>query len=180
MTEDAISKFIDSVPFFKEFTEHEKTKLVSRGKCFEKYGNAEVIFEQGDAGDSLFLVLSGTITLTRLSSVKTVGEGRISLQKELEKHVTELLAGAIFGEVSMLTDCRRNVTARVNSPTAVVMRITKKLMESLNHVAQIKFHKQLLLSLARHLDEMNRQYIDLENKYNGASLADLDAKSENE
>ena len=142
MTEDAISKFIDSVPFFKDFTEHEKDRLISRGKCFEKYGNADVIFEQGDAGDSLFLVLNGTISLTRLGSARAVGEGRISLQKELEKHVTELPAGAVFGEVSMLTDCRRSVTARITSPTAVVMRITKKLMESLNHPAQIKFHKQ--------------------------------------
>ena len=168
MTEDAISKFIDSVPFFKDFTEHEKTKLVSRGKCFEKYGNADIIFEQGDAGDSLFLVLNGTISLTRLGDVTSQDEGRISLLKEVEKHVTDLSSGAIFGEVSMLTDCRRNVTARITSPTAVVMRITKKLMESLNHPAQIKFHKQLLLSLAKHLDEMNRQYIDLEHKYSDA------------
>lgn len=179
MTEDAISKFIDSVPFFKEFTEHEKTKLVSRGKCFEKYGNEDVIFQQGDAGDSLFLVLNGTISLTRLGSVKAV-EGRISLQKELEKHVTDLVSGAIFGEVSMLTDCRRNVTARITSPTAVVMRITKQLMESLNHAAQIKFHKQLLLSLANHLDEMNRQYIDLEHKYSDALKASEDVASEKE
>ena len=180
MTEDAISKFIDSVPFFKDFTEHEKTKLVSRGKCFEKYGNAEVIFEQGDAGDSLFLVLNGTINLTRLGSIKAVGEGRISLQKELEKHVTDLVSGAIFGEVSMLTGCRRNVTARITSPTAVVMRITKKLMESLNHPAQIKFHNQLLLALANHLDEMNRQYIDLEHKYSDALKAGGGGKSEKE
>ena len=88
MTEDAISKFIDSVPFFKDFTEHEKNKLVSRGKCFEKYGTGDVLFEQGDAGDSLFLVLNGTISLTRLGSVRTVAEGRISLQQELEKNVT--------------------------------------------------------------------------------------------
>ena len=168
MAEDTISRFINSVPFFKDFTDHEKTKLVRRGECFEKFGREDIIFEQGDAGDSLFLVLNGTISLTRLGSVRAVGEGRISLQKELEKHVTDLVSGAIFGEVSMLTDCRRNVTARVTSPTAVLMRITKKLMESLNHPAQIKFHKQLLLSLANHLDEMNRQYIDLEYKYTEA------------
>ena len=161
MAEDAIAKFIDSVPFFIDFTGHEKDRLISRGKCFEKYGNEDVIFQQGDAGDSLFLVLNGTISLTRLGSIKAVGEGRISLQKELEKHVTDLVSGAIFGEDSMLTGCRRNVTARITSPTAVVMRITKKLMESLNQAAQIKFHKQLLLVLAKNLDTMNMRYAKL-------------------
>ncbi len=180
MAEDTISKFINSVLFFKDFTDHEKTKLVRRGECFEKYGREDIIFAQGDAGDSLFLVLNGTISLTRLGSVRAVGEGRISLQKESEKHVTDLVSGAIFGEVSMLTGCRRNVTARITSPTAVVMRITKKLMESLNHPAQIKFHEQLLLSLANHLDEMNRQYIDLEHKYSDALKAGGGGKSEKE
>jgi len=73
--------------------------------------------------------------------------------------------GAIFGEVSMLTESKRNVTARVDSAQAVVMKITKKLIDSLNHPTQIKFHRQLLLSLATHLDDMNSQFVDLQYKY---------------
>ena len=45
------------------------------------------------------------------------------------------------------------------------MKINKKVMEGLNPAAQIKLHKQLLLSLANHLDKMNSQYVDLEYKY---------------
>jgi hypothetical protein len=65
----------------------------------------------------------------------------------------------------MLTECKRSATARVASAQAVVMKITKKLLDNLNHPTQIKFHQQLLLALATHLDEMNSKFIDLQYKY---------------
>ncbi len=65
----------------------------------------------------------------------------------------------------MLNDSKRNVSARVESSQAVVMKITKKLIDGLNHPTQIKFHQQLLLSLATHLDDMNSKFVDLQYKY---------------
>ena len=164
MAEDSITKFINSIPFFKEFTDAEKEKLISRANCFEKYSKEDLVFKQGDSGDTLFLVLQGNVALFRLGTIK-VGEGRVSLQEEADKKITTLSPGAIFGEVSMLTESKRNVTARVESAQAVVMKITKNLIDSLNHPTQIKFHRQLLLSLATHLDDMNSQFVDLQYKY---------------
>jgi len=163
--DDPISKFINSVPFFKDFSDHEKNKMVNRTKCFVKFTKDDAVFSQGDPGDSLYLVLHGAVGLYRLGTINVVAEDKISLQKEVEKHVRELSTGAVFGEIAMLTANKRNVTARVVSSQAVLMKINKKLMEGLNPAAQIKFHKQLLLSLASHLNEMNSQYIDLEFKY---------------
>jgi CRP-like cAMP-binding protein len=99
-----------------------------------------------------------------LGTIK-VDEGRVSLKEEVEKKITILNPGSIFGEISMLTESRRNVTAQVDSAQVVVMKITKKLIDSLNHPTQIKFHRQLLLSLATHLDSMNSQFVDLQYKY---------------
>ena len=164
MVEDGITKFINTIPFFKDFTDVEKTKLISRADCFEKYNKEDVIFKQGDIGNTLFLVLQGEVTLTRLGTIK-VDEGRVSLKEEVEKIITILNCGSIFGEISMLTDSKRNVTARVDSAQVVIMKITKKLIDSLNHPTQIKFHRQLLLSLATHLDAMNSQFVDLQYKY---------------
>ena len=164
MSEDSIIKFINTVPFFNVFTDVEKQKLISRADCFEKYGKEDVIFKQGDSGETLYLMLQGRVGLFRLGTIDA-GEGRLSLKEEVEKHVTELHPGTIFGEISMLTECKRNATARVASAQAVVMKITKKLIESLNHPTQIKFHRQLLLSLAYHLDAMNSQFVDLQYKY---------------
>jgi len=164
MVEDSITKFINTVPFFKGFTEAEKGKLISRADCFERYNKEDVIFKQGDAGNTLFLVLQGGVTLSRLGTIK-VDEGRVSLKEEVDKKITILNPGSIFGEISMLTDSKRNATARVDSAQAVVLKITKKLIDSLNHPTQIKFHQQLLLSLATHLDSMNSKFIDLQYKY---------------
>ena len=123
-----------------------------------------MIFKQGDPGETLYLTLQGKISLFRLCTVDA-GEGRVSLKEEVEKRVTDLHPGTIFGEISMLTESKRNATARVASAQAVVMKITKKLIDSLNHPTQIKFHRQLLLALATHLDTMNSQFVDLQYKY---------------
>ena len=162
--EDSITKFINAIPFFSVFKDVEKQKLISRADCFEKYNQEEAIFNQGDSGDTLYLTLQGKIGLFRLGTIDA-GEGRVSLKEEIEKHITELNPGTIFGEISMLTECKRSATARVASEQAVVMKITKKLLDSLNHPTQIKFHQQLLLALATHLDEMNSKFIDLQYKY---------------
>ena len=138
MVEDSITKFVNTVSFFKGFSDAEKEKLIVRADCFEKYRQEDVIFKQGDIGDTLFLVLQGQIVLFRLGTIK-VGEGRVSLQEEADKKIITLTPGAIFGEISMLTDSKRNVSARIESGQAVLMKITKKLIDSLNHHTQIKF-----------------------------------------
>ena len=164
MVEDSITKFVNTVPFFKEFSDVEKEKLISRADCFEKYNKEDLVFKQGDSGNTLFLVLQGKIALFRLGTIK-VDEGRVSLKEEADKKITTLSPGIIFGEISMLTESKRNVSARVESAQAVLMKITKKLIDSLNHPTQIKFHRQLLLALATHLDTMNAQFVDLQYKY---------------
>ena len=160
MSGSGVEKFINSVSFFDAFSEVEKHKFLSDQTCFLKFKENDIVFKQGEQGDSLFLVLQGQVGLYRLGEIKSV-EGKVSLKNEAEKHITNLKSGVIFGEVSMLTNCKRNVTARIFSKEVVLMEISKKLIDSLNHLTQIKFHRQLLLSLAIHLDNMNSQFIDL-------------------
>ena len=108
--------------------------------CFIQYKENDSVFKQGEQGNTLFLVLQGQIGLFRVGTIK-VAKGRVSLKEEIEKHITNLNPGTVFGEVSMLTESKRNVTARVFSKQAVVMKISKKLIDSLNHLTQIKFHR---------------------------------------
>ena len=80
MVEDSITKFVNTVSFFKGFSDAEKEKLINRADCFEKYNKEDVIFKQGDPGNTLFLVLQGKIALFRLGTIK-VDEGRVSLKE---------------------------------------------------------------------------------------------------
>jgi len=41
MVEDSITKFVNSISFFKDFSVVEKEKLISRADCFEKYNKED-------------------------------------------------------------------------------------------------------------------------------------------
>jgi len=55
----AILEFIERLPFFQEFSEEEKTKLVKTNGIFEKYQFGDTIISEGDTGAALLIVLTG-------------------------------------------------------------------------------------------------------------------------
>ena len=52
--------------FLKAFPILKKEKLINRADCFEKYRKEDVVFKQGDIGDTLFLVLQGKDCLVQV------------------------------------------------------------------------------------------------------------------
>ena len=66
MSGSGVEKFINSVSFFDAFNEVEKHKFLSDQTCFVKFKENDIVFKQGDQGDSLFLVLQGQVGLYRL------------------------------------------------------------------------------------------------------------------
>ncbi len=160
MEKNPILEFIERLPFFQEFSEEEKSKLVSSNGIFEKYKNGDRIISEGETGSALFVVLTGTIRITK-STVSKVKEGHISLQEPEDITLAELKGGSIFGEVSLISDRPRNTSAHASSPEVVVMKITKEVIESFNLAIQKKFHTQLIQILVQRLDDMNSKYITL-------------------
>ena len=160
MEKISILEFVKGLPFFEDFSEKEKSVLVNKEGIFEKYKSGETIIEEGAVESWLFVVLLGKIRLTKSSSAD-VKEGHISLKKPADIAIKELGAGSIFGEISLITNRPRNVTARAASEEVAVMKITKEILESFDHSIQIKFKKQFILNLAENLDDMNTQYVKL-------------------
>jgi len=149
MQTDAIKKFILKIPFFQTFTDHELNKLIGRDKLFKECQKGRYIFKEGDPGDAIFVVLFGVIDL-----VKKGDDGK--------SIILQLKSGALFGEVAMLTGNKRNLDARASSAKVVVMEFNRALIDKMIPSVQNKFQKQLLLILARNLDEMNMRYNKLE------------------
>jgi len=160
MEKISIIDFIKSLPFFEDFSEEEKSSLVNKKGLFEKYNEGDIIVKQGAIESWLYVVLLGKIRLSKTIEDE-VGKGRISLTDAEEITVKELEIGSIFGEISLLTDRPRNVTARAASSEVAVLKITKEILESFDRNIQMKFQKQLLVKLAEHLDDMNTEYIKL-------------------
>ena len=150
METDAIKKFILQIPFFKAFNDHELNKLVGRDKVFKDCKKGGYVFEEGNPGSSLFVLLFGEIDLVKK------GEGGT------ESIILQLKSGALFGEVAMLTGNKRNLDARAASTKVVVMEFSKTFIEKMIPSIQTKFEKQLLLICARNLDQMNMRYAALE------------------
>ena len=153
MEKNPIHEFIERLPFFQEFSDDEKAKLVNTFGIFEKYKEGETIITEGESGSALFVVLTGSIRITK-STLAPV-------QEPEEVTIAELKAGSIFGEISLISNRPRNSNALADSPQVVVMKITTETIEKFNLRIQKKFQAQLILTLVQRLDDMNSKFIKL-------------------
>jgi CRP-like cAMP-binding protein len=74
---------------------------------YEKYQDGQIIFKEGDSGDWVYVVDSGSVELS-----KTIGDTKI---------VIEVLRreGDIFGEMAFIANISRTATASAIGPTTV-------------------------------------------------------------
>src|SRR5262245_45307479 len=72
----------------------------------EQYTSDQVVFEEGEEGDAMFLVLDG------VAVVQKVLEGTAREYKDL----AVLEAGAVFGEMALFDRERRSATIRAREP----------------------------------------------------------------
>jgi len=74
---------------------------------YEKYQDGQIIFKEGDSGDWIYVVESGSVELS-----KTIGDTKI---------VIEVLRreGDIFGEMAFIASISRTATACAIGPTTV-------------------------------------------------------------
>lgn len=102
-------------PFFAEvLTEAELDSLAERAK-FRHFDNGAKLIREDDTGASLFIVISGEITID-------TGD------RETGKHIATRGPGTIVGEMSLMTGARRS--ANVAATTEVTaLEITKAALE---------------------------------------------------
>lgn len=96
-------QFLKTVPFFNELTNWQ-LKAVSDIMFERTYETNELIFEEGQPGAALFLMLNG----------------RVSVEIYREKYTANLAVlekGAFFGEVALLDETPRSACARALEPT---------------------------------------------------------------
>jgi len=152
---------IKKTSFFDVFSEEEKNKLVDRRGLFKRYEQKGLtIFSEGDIGKSMFVVLSGTINITKIVTPNNQ-EGNTSLAKPKHTVIAEMEAGSIFGEIAMLTGQTRTTHAITGSPLVIVMEINQEGMYSFNLAIQNKFHKQLISTLISRLNSINKKFVNL-------------------
>ena len=135
-------EFLKGNTFFGSLSDDLITRLVERG-VVRSHARGKVLFEHGDLGDALWVVLSGSVKV-----VNIVGDGRLVV-------LNFLGAGGILGEIAALDGGTRTATAIVLEPTEVFMLYRRDLLPVLRQSPDALFKiMQVLCKKLRVTSEM--------------------------
>ena len=114
----------------------------------KSYSRRSVIFHEGDHGDTLYILKSGRVKISKITE-----DGR-------EKTLTIMQPGDFFGEMAIFDQLPRSATAEVIDEQAVVFTVAKRDFERI-----IFEHPQIALKimrdLTRRIRQVNQQVEDL-------------------
>jgi CRP/FNR family transcriptional regulator, cyclic AMP receptor protein len=108
------------------------------------------LFREGDAGDGLYLIVAGEVNVIKVSA-------------EGEHVLAKLGAGAVLGEMSLVTSDARSATGRATA-TTIVLHVPVATFRSLldaGSTAALKIACAIAETLARRLAAMNNLVLGL-------------------
>ncbi|MBF0181772.1 MAG: cyclic nucleotide-binding domain-containing protein [Magnetococcales bacterium] len=135
-----VLKIIRTITFFKGFSEEEKMRFVSNHTRIQKCVPGTYIIRENSKESSFFILLSGSANV---------------LQSGNPTPLSELGPGAIFGEISFLTNMPRTANVVANEPCLLV-RVDKGLMDTLGAEAREKIKDRIIEQLLKRMKKMNQ------------------------
>jgi CRP/FNR family transcriptional regulator, cyclic AMP receptor protein len=109
------------------------------------WDRGEMIFREGDVGDTCYLLRTGAVVLTREHQ-----DGRMVA-------LAELRAGSLFGELAMFRGDTRSATAEVIEPAAAVALLAADVQRLIRRHPDIAL--KLLASLAERVSRTNERLL---------------------
>lgn len=104
------------------------------------YGKGEVVFQEGDQGDTMYIIQSGAVEISRIQDGK-------------KKVLALLVQGDFFGEMALVDHHPRSATATTISRSRLLLLTRDTLMERVRQDPGVMIH--LLNTLCRRLTETN-------------------------
>lgn len=141
--------FLTQSPLFRNLDEAERAQILIIGQV-RTYSAGQVIFREGDAGDGLFIVLKGSV---RISKRSATGEEALAV----------LEPPAFFGEMALIDLAARAADAIANESTElffIPLQELRSLIEAHHRVA-LKILYALCEVLAQRLRETNERYMSI-------------------
>ena len=141
--------FLTRSPLFQNLDEAERAQILMIGLVRQVKGG-EVIFREGDAGDGLFIVLKGSV---RISKRSATGEEALAV----------LEPPSFFGEMALIDLAARAADAIANEPSElffIPLQDLRSLIE-VQHKIALKLLYALCEVLAQRLRETNDRYMSI-------------------
>lgn len=141
--------FLNESPLFQNLDETERAQILIIGQV-RSFAAGQVIFREGDAGDGLYIVISGGV---RISKQSPTGEEALAI---LEPH-------AFFGEMALIDYAPRAADAIVNEASElffIPLKELRSLIET-HHQIALKVLYALCEVLAQRLRETNERYMSV-------------------
>lgn len=138
-------ELLGKVPLFAGLTPA-ALELVAGVATEETYPTATCIFEHGDIGDKIYIILTGRVRISR--NVPGMGEEALAV----------LNPGAIFGEMALLDDTPRSADARVHEKCSLMV-ISREAFEDLLFLNKDLAY-EVLWSMVRILSSRLRETTD--------------------
>lgn len=141
------TQFLRDSPLFRDLDETERAQVLIIGQV-RSYRAEEVIFREGDAGDGLYIVIDGTV---RISKHTATGEEALAI----------LEPNAFFGEMALVDFSTRAADAVANVPCEaffIPLRELRTLIEA-NHGIALKVLYALCEVLTQRLRDTNERYM---------------------
>ena len=135
-----------NAPLFSALEDSAAAQLMA-SMAPRRLARGEMVFREGDAGDSLYVIMSGKVKLARTS-----GDGRENL-------LSVLGPGEMFGELSLFDPGPRLTTAHVVSDTELISLGNDALRQFLADHPEVAM--QMLAGLAHRLRRTNEGLSDL-------------------
>ena len=163
---DATSPLLGRLPIFSELSEDELNGLADVALP-RSYEPGEVVFREGDEGNSCYVVRSGSLKAT-----KTHSDGRTIA-------LTELRPGDMFGELALFSGERRSATIEAVEPTAAVALLGDDIRRLL--LAQPDIAIKMLAGLADRVRGANQRiatqsFLGVPGRVAGVLLGQIEAR----
>lgn len=130
------ARAIAASPLFRTLPP-ERVELIARALLTGRFRKGQLIFQQGDDGDAMYLVESG---LVKISAESADGQEAI---------LTEIRPGETFGELALLDGAPRSATATALADT-VTLRLPRQAFDELLETDST-FPRRIMESLAHEL-----------------------------
>lgn len=150
--------FFRKIFLFQDLEDRELEQVLSRTYPRE-FSAGQVIIEEGDPGDSLYIMVSGEVEITkRLTLVldKDTPKERVMIRLKAED-------GVYFGEMSLLENDPRSATVTALSDCRLLELYQKDFLELVrnNPAMGLKLLLRLAQLLSRHLRKTNQDVVKL-------------------